>query len=337
MLRQDSERDVSTVAEVHEPVDSGIIKAMVAGMPCEFLIDSGAQVNTVTQQMFEKLIANEEYCKGLHNIQPGSDRPLKAYATSDGIQVLCTFEALLQISDDRPVLLEKFYVVREMRALLSRSTSTRYSILLLGLKVPLIDCNLGKVDKCNWQKIAFITTSEPFPKFNIPAVKISYDSSKPPCRNIYMNVPPAMKHAVNKRLEELISADIIERVTEGMDTSFCSSMLIVPKGPNDFRLVVDLRGPNRYILRSPYSMPSMDKILAKLEGAKWFSTIDLSSAFFHIEVHESSRHLTNFMTEFGMFRYKRLPFGLCNSPDIFQVGLPIIYKSTFFFCLVTPG
>nr|XP_029716335.1 uncharacterized protein LOC115259696 [Aedes albopictus] len=92
--KSDSERDVSTVAttlaEVHEQTDSGIVNAMVAGMPCEFLIDSGAQVNTVTQQMFEKLIANEEYCKGLHNIQPGSDRPLKAYATSDGIQVLCT-------------------------------------------------------------------------------------------------------------------------------------------------------------------------------------------------------------------------------------------------------
>ncbi|XP_055632915.1 uncharacterized protein K02A2.6-like [Toxorhynchites rutilus septentrionalis] len=127
-----------------------------------------------------------------------------------------------------------------------------------------------------------------------------------------------MKHAVGQRLDELTAAGIIECVKEPMNTSFCSSMLVVPKGLSDFRLVIDLRGPNRYILRCPYAMPTLEKILAKLERANWFSTIDLSSAFFHIELHEDSRHLTNFMTEFGMYRYARLPFGLCNSPDIFQ-------------------
>lgn len=40
--------------------------------------------------------------------------------------------------------------------------------------------------------------------------------------------------------------------------------------------------------------------------------------FFHIELDEESRHLTNFFTEFGMFRCVRLPFGLCNAPDLFQ-------------------
>lgn len=210
-------------------------------MACELLIDSGAQVNTVTEAVFELLIANEQYSQGLYNIQQGADRPLKAYASSDGIQVLCNFEAYLHISDDRPVLLEKFYVVRELRSLLSRATAIRYSVLLLGLKVPL---NSASVDS-GWQTIAVITADDSFPKFNIPAIKISYDLSKPPCRNIFMNVPVAMKHVVGQRLDELTSAGIIERVTDSMDRSFCSSMLVVPKGPNDFRLVIDLRGPNR--------------------------------------------------------------------------------------------
>lgn len=82
--------------------------------------------------------------------------------------------------------------------------------------------------------------------------------------------------------------------------------------------MIDLRGPNQYILRTPFAMPTLEKILAELEGATWFTTIDLTNAFFHIELHENSRHLTNFLTEFGMFRCVRLPFGLCNAPDIFQ-------------------
>ncbi|XP_062541146.1 uncharacterized protein K02A2.6-like [Armigeres subalbatus] len=103
-----------------------------------------------------------------------------------------------------------------------------------------------------------------------------------------------------------------------MDTSFCSSMIVVPKGKHDIRLVIDLRGPNQYIHRTPFSMPTLESIVANLNGAKWFSTIDLSNAFFHVELDTESRHLTNFFTEFGMFRCVRLPFGLCNAPDLFQ-------------------
>ena len=80
-------------------------------------------------------------------------------------------------------------------------------------------------------------------------------------------------------------------------------MLVVPKGQEDIRLVIDLRGPNRYVNRTPFSMPSLEEILIELNGANWFSTIDLSNAFHHIELKENCRHLTNFFTEFGMFRY----------------------------------
>ncbi|XP_062537680.1 uncharacterized protein LOC134206005 [Armigeres subalbatus] len=207
-------------------IDDGYINAKVAGMNFVFLIDSGAQVNTFTEQMFRKLIATPQSSDEVFNVQNSADHPLKAYATEKSIEVLATFEAYLSITEDRPILLEKFYVVRESRALLN-----------------------------------------------------------------------------------------------GMDTTFCSSMLVVPKGKDDIRLVVDLRGPNRYIFRTPFAMPTLEKILAELNGAKWFSTIHLSNAFFHMELDEESRHLTNFYTEFGMFRCVRLPFGLCNAPDLFQEAL----------------
>ncbi|XP_062541850.1 uncharacterized protein K02A2.6-like [Armigeres subalbatus] len=153
------------------------------------------------------------------------------------------------------------------------------------------------------------------------SVKILYDRSKPPCRNVFSNIPLAVKPLVEKRLENLVSSNIIEPIVDGMDTSFCSSMLVVPKGKDDIRLVIDLRGPNQYIHRSPFAIPTLEKILAELHDAKWFSTIDLSNAFFHMELDEESRHLTNFYTEFGMFRCVRLPFGLCNAPDLFQEAL----------------
>lgn len=278
-------------------------------------------MNTFTEAMFHDLIKNPEYCKEIFNVQDSTDRSLKAYATTGHIEVLATFDAYLCVSDDRPMLLEKFYVVKEIRALLGRPTASRYSILMLGLKVPIHQGEMAYGSSLQAGEIASISTSQIFPKFNIPPVKIYYDRSKPPCRNVFSNIPVAVKPIVEKRLENLVTANIIEPVKDGMDTSFCSSMLIVPKGKDDIRLVIDLRGPNRYIHRTPFAMPTLEKILSELNGAEWFSTIDLSNAFFHMELDEESRHLTNFFTEFGMFRCVRLPFGLCNAPDLFQEAL----------------
>lgn len=322
--------DNSIQVQRHVPLQApnefsdGVIWAVVAGLKCPFLIDSGAQVNTFTLDMFELIKSDSKHSSELLNVRYDADRSLKAYTTSGEIKVVATFHAHLFISDDRPTLLEKFYVVEEIRALLSRATACRYSVLMLGLRVP-IDTYVGTSTDDELHRhageIASISAKEVFPKFNIPAVKIYYDKTRPPCRNVFLNIPLAVKPLVEERLQNLVMPNIIEPVTDGMDTSFCSSMLVVPKGKDDFRLVIDLRGPNQYIYRTPFAMPTLEKILAKLEGATWFSTIDLSNAFYHIELDEGSRHLTNFFTEFGMFRYVRLPFGLCNAPDLFQETL----------------
>ncbi|XP_038117091.1 uncharacterized protein K02A2.6-like [Culex quinquefasciatus] len=65
-------------------------------------------------------------------------------------------------------------------------------------------------------------------------------------------------------------------------------------------------------------MPTLESILARLNGSKWFSTIDLTSAFFHVVLDEQSRHLTNFFSGQDMYRFVRLPFGLTNAPDVFK-------------------
>lgn len=135
---------------------------------------------------------------------------------------------------------------------------------------------------------------------------------------MFTNIPLAFKEETERRIMELLRTGIIEQVVDGMDKSFCSSLLVVPKGKNDIRLVVDLRGPNKNIIRTPFRMPTLEAILANLDGAAWFSTIDLKNAFFHIALHEKSRHLTNFFAGNATYRFKRLPFGLCNAPDIFQ-------------------
>lgn len=68
-------------------------------------------------------------------------------------------------------------------------------------------------------------------------------------------------------------------------------------------------------------MPTLDRIWTEIprgEGNLYFTKLDLSNAFFHVELHEKVRHYTTFMTANGLMRFKRLPFGLSVAPEIFQ-------------------
>lgn len=292
-----------------------VITGKVAGVKVRFFIDSGAQVNTITRTSFEKILLSAER---IYNLQYVTDKPLKAYASKGEIEVFATFNADLFISEDRPVWTEKFYVVEEIRSLLGFNTASRYSVLVVGLNVP-----VREVEEPSWPCELYIPrilsiSSKKFPVFNVAPVCLRYDKDAPPARNIFTHIPPAFKQKTRQMLEELLSSGIIEVVTETMDRSFCSSLLVVPKGKDDIRLVIDLRGPNRCIFRTPFKMPTFESILMELHGAKVFSTIDLKSAFHHVPLDEGSRHLTNFFAGDAMYRYCRLPFGLCNAPDIFQ-------------------
>ena len=62
----------------------------------------------------------------------------------------------------------------------------------------------------------------------------------------------------------------------------------------------------------------MEDILPKLQNAKVFSILDLKSGNWHVKVDEESSFLTTFNTQFGRYRWLRLPFGLNVSAEIFQ-------------------
>lgn len=307
------------MTQTNQTEEDAFVVARVAGIRVIFFVDSGAQVNTITKSTFEKILQKQSSSKKLIDISYTPKKSLRAYAANANIEVIATFSAELFISKDRPVHIEKFYVVNEKRALLGFNTATRYSVLIVGLKIPVSifytdnnwPCEIASVNNvCSTPKI--------FPKFNVPPVVLYYDKLMPPSRNVFTHIPAAYKELTKSKLEELLTSGIIEVVTEKMDRSFCSSLLVVPKGQDDIRLVVDLRGPNKCIHRTPFRMPTFEEILMNLHGANYFSTIDLKSAFFHVVLDESCRHLTNFFSGEVMYRCCRLPFGLCNAPDIFQ-------------------
>ena len=71
-------------------------------------------------------------------------------------------------------------------------------------------------------------------------------------------------------------------------------------------------------IKDAYPIPRIDESLSKLGDAKFFTTLDLGSAFWQVPLRKQDREKTGFACELGLFQWKRMPFGLCNATATFQ-------------------
>ena len=95
-------------------------------------------------------------------------------------------------------------------------------------------------------------------------------------------------------------------------------MVVVPKKNGTLRICLDPKDLNKAILREHYPLPTIEDIATRLHGAKLFTILDVHCGFWHVPLGEPSSFLTTFYTPFGRYRWKRMPFGICSAPEVFQ-------------------
>lgn len=155
------------------------------------------------------------------------------------------------------------------------------------------------------------------PNLSIPEIEITLDVDEfvLSIRHAYVSIPH-FKEAANEQLKSMEQSGIIEPAVGA--PRWISGMIAVPKGKSYFKLIVSMREPNKAIQRQFHQMPRVDEMRTKLNGSKYFTKLDLHSAFHHVRISEKSRELTTFMAPNGMFRFKRLVFGVNCAPENFQ-------------------
>jgi hypothetical protein len=107
-------------------------------------------------------------------------------------------------------------------------------------------------------------------------------------------------------------------IIEESDSPWSSPVVLVRKKNGELRFCVDYRKLNNVTKKDCFLLPRIDDTLDTLAGAKWFSTLDLKSGNWQVDVHPDDREKTAFLTGQGLWQFTVLPLGLCNAPATFE-------------------
>ena len=150
---------------------------------------------------------------------------------------------------------------------------------------------------------------------NTDRVKMCIDTGdSPPIRQSPYSVPMGIRDAVREEIDNLLECGIIER----SNSCWASPLVPVKKSGGGIRLCVDFRRLNDVTVKEPYYIPGLDELLERVGSGRVLSKVDLAKGFHQVEVVEQDRKKTCFICPFGKYQYRRMPFGLCNAPSVFQ-------------------
>mgnify|MGYP000034807019 CR=1 FL=1 len=128
------------------------------------------------------------------------------------------------------------------------------------------------------------------------------------------------RHPLCNQQEIMRQVDDLQRrgIIEPSDSPWAANVVLVRKKDGSQRFCVDYRGLNRVTIKDAYPVPRIDETLDALANAEWFSTLDLASGYWQVALDEDASQKSTFVVRNGLYRWRCMPFGLCNAPATFE-------------------
>lgn len=130
--------------------------------------------------------------------------------------------------------------------------------------------------------------------------------------------PYRLSHTEKLIVRDMVKDLIDNDIAEESSSCYASPVILVKKKTGGYRLCVDFRALNRKIKKDHFPMPRIDDQLDMLNGNTFYTSLDLASGYYQIPISDACKHLTAFITPDGLYQFKKMPFGLVNSPAVFQ-------------------
>jgi hypothetical protein len=261
----------------------------------KFRVDSGADVNVIPFSVYKKYFGNVKIIKDNTRLMEYTGSRILGYITVPALYKnnSCIIKMFVSKSNGRSVLgretIDKLEIAKMVQGVTRKDSKDYFE------KYPDVFSGIG----C------------------LPGqYSIKIDPSVKPCVHAARRFPQGILVKLKDKLDSLEAQDIIAK--ELGSTDWVNSLVIVDKPNGDFRICIDPTDLNKAIKREYFSIPMYVDIMNKVRDAKVFSVLDTNNGFWNIELDESSSKLCTFNTPFGRYRFKRLPFGLKCSSEIFQ-------------------
>lgn len=301
-------------------------KVLLDNIECEAFFDMGSDCSLITTEFVNKLKLQPFSLKNSIN--------LVGFTGSSGTQV--TQAVAIKLKVDSVELITTFYAIDMLTGcniLVGRNFTEDKSIMYVRIGDSLTFHPINSLNVCNIDTLKNVpqqyvsVIQNIFSKFpscisqNLSTLgkttsvelDINLTSDKP----IYQR-PYRMSQSDRTQTRELVDELIQNGIIRNSKSAYASPALLVDKASGSKRLCVDYRQLNKITVKEKYPMPLIEDLIDRLEGCRYYTSLDLKSGYHQIPIKTEDIHKTAFITPDGHFEYLRMPFGLCNGPSVFQ-------------------
>ena len=286
------------------------------------LFDSGSNSSFITRELVEKFNLKEK--KGIHCVN----------SFSCDTTVIHSYVFIVTRYHDKTVYV-KYWILDSspFPVILGTEALSQLNVILDFSSAvtdhDMIDPNLDRRQKAQLEKLinsfsdVFSSSDTDIGHCTVLKHDIDVGDARPFKSENY-SVPQSIKSEVGSKVQELLKAGIIKPSS----SPWSNPIFFVRKKCGSLRLIVDFRKLNSISVTDNFPIPIVEDLFVDLGGCKYFSSLDLTSGYYQVELNETAKEKTAFIANNQLFEFNRLPFGLKNAPALFQRLMQVVLVNT---------